>query len=70
MNEPGKQSYGVRMRYYFMLFMSLLYLAAGICLLTVWKIESLTSTNQKIIGAVLVAYGIFRIYTLVRRRGQ
>jgi hypothetical protein len=70
MNEQGNQSYGMKMRYYFMLFMSLIYVGAGIGLLTAWRIESLSDTNQKIIGAVLLAYGIFRIYTLVKRRGQ
>ncbi|HLG33846.1 MAG TPA: hypothetical protein VI757_03115 [Bacteroidia bacterium] len=70
MNTHNKQSTGEKMRFYFMFFMSFLYIAAGAALLTVWKFESLTDSNRKIIGAVLVAYGIFRIYTLIKRRRQ
>lgn len=67
MNE-SQQSFGGKFRLYFMLFMSGIYIVLGIGFLTTLKIESLSDTNRKIIGAVLLAYGIFRIYTLIKRR--
>ena len=69
MNE-SQQSFGGKFRFYFMLFMSGIYIVLGIGFLSTLKIESLSDTNRKIIGAVLLAYGIFRIYTLIKRRRQ
>ena len=69
MNE-SQQSFGGKARFYFMLFMSGIYIVLGIGLLTKWKIEELSDTNRMIIGAVLLAYGIFRIYTLMKRRAK
>jgi uncharacterized membrane protein HdeD (DUF308 family) len=67
MNE-SQQSFGGKARLYFMLFMSGIYIVLGIGFLTTLKIESLSDTNRKMIGAVLLVYGLFRIYTLMRRR--
>ena len=67
MNEP-QQSIGGKFRFYFMLFMSGVYIVGGIGLLTTLKIEGLSDTNRMIIGGVLLAYGIFRIYTLTKKR--
>jgi len=68
MNEIKKESFSGKFSFYFMFFMSCLYLITGSALLTIWKIESLADTNRMIIGGVLFLYGTFRIYTLIKKR--
>ena len=70
MNEINKESVSGKFSFYFMFFMSCLYVIAGAALLTFWKIESLSDTNRMIIGTVLFLYGTFRIYTLIKKRKQ
>ena len=68
MNEIHKESFAEKFRFYFMFSMSCLYLIAGAALLTVWQMEAFSGTSRIILGAVLFAYGTFRIYTLVKGR--
>ena len=65
MNE--KPSYKRPPTYYAMLLMSIFYVAAGVALLKVLRFDGLSETNHKIIGAVLIAYGLFRMYVLRKR---
>ena len=60
---PPRRSFN----YYAMYFMTIFYVAAGVAMLTVLKFESLSETNRNIIGVVLIAYGIFRMYVLRKR---
>lgn len=70
MNELNKESFSGKFSFYFMFFMSCLYVIAGAALLTVWKFDELSESSRLILGAVLFAYGSFRIYTLIKRRRQ
>jgi hypothetical protein len=56
--------------YYAMYFMTFFYVVAGVVVLTVLKFESLSETGRNILGFVLIAYGIFRMYVLRRRSGR
>ena len=68
MNEgpPTRRNFN----YYAMYFMTIFYVAAGVAMLTVLRFESLSDTNRKIIGIVLIAYGFFRMFVLRKRYGR
>jgi hypothetical protein len=70
MNELNKEPFSGKLSFYFMFFMSCLYLIAGAALLTIWKFEELSQTSRYVLGTVLFVYGTFRIYTLIKRRGK
>jgi hypothetical protein len=53
--------------YYAMYLMTIFYVAAGVAMLTVLRFESLSDTNRKIIGFVLIAYGFFRMFVIRKR---
>ena len=67
MSENERPSFKRNPTYYTMLFMTIFYIAAGVAVITVLRFESLSDTNRKIIGFVLIAYGFFRIYVLRKR---
>jgi hypothetical protein len=65
MNE--RPSFRHNFTYYAMFFMTIFYVAAGVAMITVLRFESISDTNRKIIGIVLIAYGFFRMYVLRKR---
>jgi hypothetical protein len=68
MNE--RQPFRRNFSYYAMYFMTFFYVVAGVAMMTVLRFESLSDTNRKIIGIVLIAYGFFRMFVLRKKYGR
>lgn len=53
-------------RFYFNLIMSALYVMAGIIVIFAWRPDYLPLFNRRVIGTVLILYGLYRGWKIFR----
>jgi hypothetical protein len=65
-----EKDFARRFHFYFNLVMMVIYTLVGVLLIFILRFESLPSLNTKMIGGVLLLYGIYRGYRLYKENAS